>query len=298
MRIGRLLSLVPLLVTLTAFSPASADSRPKVREYNGGHVICLTDTLLIGNAAIEAGRCYVLAVFPDSHGTFLAFVDPDVRIPAHQVVRWDDTAEANLKGRIIYLVPMRMNGQIILIPANNLRLIQRRDEDEEEDEREHDHEHVPSSGVIVILPDSPPDFSNGLPPEFQPPTSPKHLGRPSFMAPRDWGMVLAICGPQAHITHLVAAIGYHETRWGQLGAGRDGWILGAGCPGSGCAPAYRGLDRQLNFACPKLHAYFPDDGFGYVDVLNFAAKVWKPGDPASWAAAVWNRYQDMAAGRL
>lgn len=53
--------------------------------------------------------------------------------------------------------------------------------------------------------------------------------------------------------YLIAAIGVHETRWGELGAGRQGFHLGYGFPDSGVGdPRFQGLEAQVRGATWKM----------------------------------------------
>ncbi|GAH98946.1 unnamed protein product, partial [marine sediment metagenome] len=77
------------------------------------------------------------------------------------------------------------------------------------------------------------------------------LKRPDFIPSADWTVVVRYCENYNITPYLIAAIGWHETHWGKLGAGRYGWILGYGYfPGSTVKEKYRGLENQLKGACP------------------------------------------------
>lgn len=152
-----------LLLTLTGTFPAFANAgdskHVKVKVYGEGNAFCPRQVLALGRVAIQTGRCYLLAVLRDNRGAFLAFVDPAVRIPQGQLVRLDTPAGRKLRGRIFYLVPLQMTGQIIVaIPVNTVQLVQLREEDEEdadEDEDEHKERHILASTLVVILTSSP-----------------------------------------------------------------------------------------------------------------------------------------------
>jgi len=59
------------------------------------------------------------------------------------------------------------------------------------------------------------------------------MAKPKFMSDADWELVKSICLDYGVSPYLIAAIGWHETHWGRLGAGKIGWILGYGYfPGS------------------------------------------------------------------
>lgn len=63
----------------------------------------------------------------DREGTFLAFLDPEVRIPPGQLVRLSTPAGAKLRGRIFYLVPVQT---VVAIPVGTLVVVPVRVEEE------------------------------------------------------------------------------------------------------------------------------------------------------------------------
>lgn len=94
--------------------------------------------------------------------------------------------------------------------------------------------------------------------------------------------------------NLLAAIGWHETHWGELGAGREGWYLGYGYyPGSTVAEKYRGLLPQLIGAAKQISDYFKGKELTYENWLAFSRESWRAGDPDAWAAGTWKVYQDL-----
>lgn len=137
------------------------------------------------------------------------------------------------------------------------------------------------------------DFA--LPPAPAPlPGVPHGLARPPFIDPVEWSAVVTLATPPDHLAHLVAAIGWHETHWGKLGHGPEGYILGVGCPNGPCKPEFQGLDKQLAWAAPRLQSAFPRPGFGEADVIAFARAVWRPGDPDAWGRSVYRIYKTLA----
>ncbi len=93
---------------------------------------------------------------------------------------------------------------------------------------------------------------------------------------------------------LLAAIGWHETQWGRLGAGRQGWFLGYGYyPGSTVAEQYRGLLPQLQGAASQIANFFRGRELTYENWLAFARQSWRPGNPDSWAKSTWTIYQQL-----
>jgi len=82
-----------------------------------------------------------------------------------------------------------------------------------------------------------------------PPPSWDMAGRPSFMSQQDWELVCYYANKYNTDPYLLAAIGWHETHWGQLGAGRSGYYFGVGVYDSGeIASQFRGLEKQLAWA--------------------------------------------------
>ena len=114
--------------------------------------------------------------------------------------------------------------------------------------------------------------------------------------------------------YLLAAIAQHETQFGTLGAGQEGYALGYGYPAPGQGnPMYKGLDNQLFYAGLQVNEFFSGGGAAGSDSLlassvpvtpdslyQFALTSWKPGasaDPVSsaanakaWANSVWSIY--------
>lgn len=133
------------LLVLSAPATGLAHDK-KHKEYEKGQAFCPTHVLVVGNVVVQARRCYVLAVLRDGRATFLAFVDPVVKIPSGRVVRLDSEEGRKVKARIIYLVPLQATGlAFVVIPVNTIQLVQVREEDEDEDD-DHDGKKV----VLVV----------------------------------------------------------------------------------------------------------------------------------------------------
>jgi len=116
-----------------------------------------------------------------------------------------------------------------------------------------------------------------------------------MMSLDEWRVVCGIAARYRVDPILLAAIGWHETHWGRLGAGRRGWYLGYGYyPGSKIAEQVRGLIPQLKGASRMLHRgmQWP---VTYQHLLAFAERYWRPGNPAAWARSVWRIYQQLKA---
>ncbi len=101
--------------------------------------------------------------------------------------------------------------------------------------------------------------------------------------------------------YLLAAIAQHETQFGTLGAGQEGYALGYGYPAPGQGnPMYKGLDNQLFYSGLKVNEFFSGDQVTPDSLYQFALTSWKPGassDPVSsaanakaWADSVWSIY--------
>jgi len=170
MRIGRLALSALVLTSLSTMSPiwAYADKdkerhedrarHTKIKEYEEGRAFCPSRALVIGGTIVPAGRCYQVAVLRDHRGTFLAFMDPEVRIPHGKIKRLEGEEGRKIKTRIFFLVPIQRTAQIAVIPVNTIQLIRLREEDEDEDEDEdaHEHDRRPThSTLVVALPNLP-----------------------------------------------------------------------------------------------------------------------------------------------
>jgi hypothetical protein len=93
---------------------------------------------------------------------------------------------------------------------------------------------------------------------------------------------------------LLCAIGKHETDFGALGAGREGYTLGYGYPAPGQGnPRFQGVVNQLHYAGKQITAYMGARALGcttFNDLNAFAINSWKAGDP-NWQKGVWSWYQ-------
>ncbi len=166
MRIGRLALSALVLTTLLTMSPVWAyadkdkekhdnERHTKVKEYEEGRAYCPSRALVIGGTIVPAGRCYQVAVLRDHRGTFLAFMDPEVRIPHGKIKRLEGEEGRKIKTHIFFLVPIQRTAQIAVIPVNTIQLIRLREEDEEdEDEHEYDR-HAGHSTLVVAFPNLP-----------------------------------------------------------------------------------------------------------------------------------------------
>lgn len=119
------------------------------------------------------------------------------------------------------------------------------------------------------------------------------MSKPDFVSQLDWNKILYYSNVYKVNPNLIAAIGWHETHWGKLGAGRTGWILGYGYfPGSTVQDYYKGLDRQLQGAMSQINRDFKGS-INLSNITNFAVGSWKSSAPGAWAKSVWNIYQQL-----
>ena len=167
------------LVSLAATSPAmasgeKADKRHvRVYDYGEGRAYCPSRTVIIGNLAVQGGRCYQAAVVRNNRGAFLAFLDPTVRIPVGRLEYLNSDVGYGIRGHIIFLVPLQMTSQLALFPVNTLQLIRLREQDEEDaDEGNgqyyngqyydgqyydggYNNERIPRGHLVVYIPNAP-----------------------------------------------------------------------------------------------------------------------------------------------
>lgn len=113
------------------------------------------------------------------------------------------------------------------------------------------------------------------------------------MSAQDWALTRQIAGEYGVDPLLLAAIGWHETHWGRLGAGRYGWHLGYGYyPGSEVKERYRGLERQLRGAAEHYRRHFQGP-LTAENLLDYSRRAWRAGDPDAWARSVWRIYTTL-----
>jgi len=122
------------------------------------------------------------------------------------------------------------------------------------------------------------------------------MTKPDFIPSADWSIILVVCGQYGVDPLFIAAIGWHETHWGRLGAGKIGFILGYGYwPGSTVKDKYKGLRAQLKGACGmiKSHLNLP---ITLISVTDFAVNHWKSSAPRGWAKSVYSIYHNLTGG--
>ena len=116
---------------------------------------------------------------------------------------------------------------------------------------------------------------------------------PDFINVDDWRKVVLYSLENKVNPYLIAAIGWHETQWGKLGWGKQGFILGVGCFSETNADySYQGLDQQLRWASIEIGRFLPflvNESM----LITFAEKVWRPGNPKQWGKAVFGYWIDL-----
>lgn len=118
-----------LALAVALVAAAAAEAKPRrVKLYRAGEVFCPSRALVWGGGSVVVqDRCYLVGLVRKPEGTFLAFLDPDVRIPPGQLVRLNTPAGAKLHGRIFYLVPVQT---VVAVPVDTLVIVPVRVEDE------------------------------------------------------------------------------------------------------------------------------------------------------------------------
>jgi hypothetical protein len=117
--------------------------------------------------------------------------------------------------------------------------------------------------------------------------------KPKFVSEEDWLIVNKFAMHYDLDPYLLVAIGWHETHWGRLGAGRDGYILGVGVlDRKRRLEQFRGLEAQLRWASVKLSRWF-DGAINRETLIRFAVQVWRPGNPTAWGDSVYRIYKDL-----
>lgn len=123
-----------------------------------------------------------------------------------------------------------------------------------------------------------------------------------IVSPDQWETIKKYCPENPYI---ILAIGWHETQFGRLGAGRQGYYLGYGYYSAGNGDErYKGLIPQITGAYGMLKkslrgwpVILPDT------IADFGYNFWRPGSYDSngkynntgrqWGASVWKYYQKI-----
>lgn len=113
-------------------------------------------------------------------------------------------------------------------------------------------------------------------------------GTPGKIPNKDWALAQT-WGTVYGVDPLVlVAIGFHETHWGTLGAGKQGLILGVGAYDSGATSKFAGLNAQLSQGAKILAQH---DVHNINDIQAGKAAFWAT-DP-SWAQGVVSWYSRL-----
>jgi hypothetical protein len=140
-----------LLVSAFALTatPAQADKRSK--DFEKGEAFCPTHVLVVGTIIVQPGRCYVLAVLRNGRGTFLAFLNPSVRLSNRQGTNLDSDDGRKIAAKVIYLVPIGTTGLSAAIPMNTVQLVGIHEEDRHEEEGENNNVDQGSDKVVLVV---------------------------------------------------------------------------------------------------------------------------------------------------
>ena len=96
--------------------------------------------------------------------------------------------------------------------------------------------------------------------------------------------------------YLLAAIGKHETGYGTLGAGRQGYALGYGYGDNTIISKWKdtpgGSINQLRGVAWKIKDQFGSNPISLSSLNSFNKNSWKATDQG-WGAGVWSAYQNL-----
>lgn len=119
------------------------------------------------------------------------------------------------------------------------------------------------------------------------------MAQPSWIPSDQWAFLVDQAAQYHTYPEVFAAIGWWETHWGAVGAGRQGYILGVGVPSAGPEQsAYQGLAAQIAWTAPRAGRVI-DQHANYASFLAYARTIQRPTDPVAWAQGVWAVYQQI-----
>lgn len=113
-------------------------------------------------------------------------------------------------------------------------------------------------------------------------------GTPGNIPAKDWLLAQSYGGIYGVDPLVLVAIGWHETQWGKLGAGRQGLYLGVGAYDSGPTMKFAGLANQLNQGAKIL----AEHGVHNIADIQAGKASWWATDP-NWAQGVVSAYQRL-----
>ncbi len=141
-----------LLAGALALTAAPAQAGKGSKDFEKGEAFCPTHVLMVGTIIVQPGRCYVLAVLRNGRGTFLAFLNPSVRLSNRQGTNLDSDDGRKIAARVIYLVPIGAAGMSAgAIPMNTVQLVGIHEEDRHEEEGENNNVDQGSDKVVLVV---------------------------------------------------------------------------------------------------------------------------------------------------
>ncbi len=117
--------------------------------------------------------------------------------------------------------------------------------------------------------------------------------KPEFVSQEQWDIIQKYAIEFENEEYFIVAIGQHETKWGLLGAGKIGYILGYGYfHNSPYLEKTKGFENQVRFATDFIHRFFKPP-VTLESVTNFAVNHWKSSKPESWASSVYKLFSSL-----
>ncbi len=155
MRAAQCILLVFMLLAFGTVDPTAVSAKKVVTVYQQGDVFCPRRAFVVGNVAVQPGRCYTPVVFRDRRGPFFALMDPSVRMPRGQLVRLDTREGRRARAGIFFFVPILVTRQVSLIPVNTIQLVRLQEEDEDDDDDDDSNRHIKRARLIIVFPTMP-----------------------------------------------------------------------------------------------------------------------------------------------
>lgn len=129
------------------------------------------------------------------------------------------------------------------------------------------------------------------------------MNRPINITQNIWDLINRYADEFNVDPYLVAAIGWHETQWGRLGAGRRGYYTGYGVFGGGrYAQGVSGLENQIRETTDKMAKWGMRPGVVTFGRLEQGQRGELPSgiyatDP-NWGRAVFSIYQRLRSNNI